>query len=68
MHIVLATLGVIFFLTPIAYTFLRAFGKIGPKDPAAIFLLFIFLWFAGMIGGAIFLEHAMKLWPGLVMH
>lgn len=68
MHVVMTVLGSIFFLTPIAYTFLRALGKIGPKDPAATFLLFVFLWFAGIIGGVSFFEYAMKLWPGLVMH
>lgn len=66
MHIVLTALGAIFYLTPIAYTFLRAFGKVGPEDQEATFWVAVLLWIAGLACGGVLLYLAATVWPGLM--
>lgn len=48
-------LGTVFFLTPIAYTFLRLAGLIGPEDKDEAVILGIVLWVVGILLGFAFL-------------
>ena len=54
-------LATIFYLTPIAYTFLALVGKIGPTDSDRAFILGVFLWFIGLFMGCTITDEAIKL-------
>lgn len=59
MRWILASLGVIFILMPIAYTFLRLADKIGPQDDQeAAVVLGMVLWIIGLVVGGILLNVA----------
>ena len=66
MHWILALLGVIFILMPIAYTFLRLTTKIGPENTDGACALGILLWIFGLLIGFILIAQAYKIWPGLM--
>jgi len=61
MKFYLGALAGIFYLTPIAYTFLVLVGKIGPTDSDRAFILGVFLWFIGLFMGCTITDEAIKL-------
>lgn len=58
MRWIFAILGIIFFLSPLAYTFLRLADMVGPANQDTAVAIGIVFWFAGISVGAALLAKA----------
>lgn len=61
MRVVSIVLGVIFFLSPLAYTFLRLAEVIGPKQAGDAVMIGIIMWFICLSVGALLFALAIDL-------
>lgn len=61
MRWIFAILGTIFFLSPLAYTFLRLASMVGPADPDTAAIIGIVLWIFCIYVGAVLLSDAQKM-------
>ena len=60
---ILIVISCVFLAVPIAYTFLRLTGKIGPENNESAAILGVFLWIGGLIGFGLLIS-----WAGTILN